>query len=98
LIQRITILNNPYETGIFAPTIAHKIHTVNQEADGFKINLEGLLVESGWSDSIRQVDYGSFLYHVGLLDEEDRDFVSRETEVLKTYIAEERYDEAHTVR
>jgi len=83
-------------TGIFAPAIAHQIHTANR-AGGFHINLKGLLVESGWSDPIAQVDYGNFLYHIGFFDEEDRDYAIQQSEIIKTGIVEEKYDEAYLV-
>ncbi|XP_043246485.1 venom serine carboxypeptidase-like [Amphibalanus amphitrite] len=58
--------------GKYVPAITHKIHMENPTAE-LKINLKGMAVGDGFVDPSNQVDYGEFLYNVGLIDAEQRE-------------------------
>ena len=67
--------------GKYVPAISHKIHTENPTAE-LAINLKGMAIGDGWVDPINQVDYGDFLYNVGLADAKQRqvfDAIATET-------------------
>lgn len=53
--------------GKFVPAISYAIHQRNPSAS-IKINLQGLIIESGLSDPINQLKYGDLLYQIGLID------------------------------
>lgn len=59
--------------GKYIPTLAMKIHEQNANGQENKINLKGLAIGNGYCDPINQMDYGSYLYQHGLLDENQRD-------------------------
>ncbi|XP_043209077.1 venom serine carboxypeptidase-like [Amphibalanus amphitrite] len=58
--------------GKYVPAISYKIHQENQSAKR-KINLKGLAIGDGLCDPINQLDYGHFLYNVGLVSARVRD-------------------------
>ena len=58
--------------GKYVPAISYKIHEENQSAKR-KINLKGLAIGDGLCDPINQLDYGHFLYNVGLVSARVRD-------------------------
>ena len=58
--------------GKYVPAISYKIHQENQQAKQ-KINLKGLAIGDGLCDPINQLDYGHFLYNVGLVSARARD-------------------------
>ncbi|KAL1497429.1 hypothetical protein ABEB36_008404 [Hypothenemus hampei] len=53
--------------GKYVPAIAYTIHNKNPKAI-IKINLQGLLIGNGYSDPINQINYGDYLYQLGLID------------------------------
>ena len=57
--------------GKYVTAISHKIHTENPTAE-LAINLKGMAIGNGLVDPINQVNYGDFLYHVGLVDANQR--------------------------
>ncbi|XP_060527439.1 venom serine carboxypeptidase-like [Cylas formicarius] len=57
--------------GKYVPAIGYTIHQNNPTAD-LKINLKGLIIGNGWTDPVNQLDYGEYLYQVGLLDVHQR--------------------------
>ena len=57
--------------GKYVPAITYKIHTENPTAE-LAINLMGMAIGNGLVDPINQVDYGDFLYNVGLADAKQR--------------------------
>ena len=58
--------------GKYVPAITNKINLENPTADR-KINLKGMAIGDGFVDPINQVDYGEFLYNVGLVDANQRE-------------------------
>lgn len=60
--------------GKYVPAIGHAILKDSQLNDGKpKINLKGLTIGNGLSDPIHQLDYGDYLYQLGLIDSNGRD-------------------------
>jgi len=55
-------------------------------------------MEAPWANPLQQLDYGDFLYSVGILDQHDRDNVQVMMELEKQLIRDRRYAEAFMVR
>lgn len=53
--------------GKYIPAIGYTIHSKNSNAQ-LKINLQGLAIGNGYSDPLNQLDYGDYLYQLGLID------------------------------
>ncbi|XP_062549800.1 vitellogenic carboxypeptidase-like [Armigeres subalbatus] len=53
--------------GKYVPAIGYTIHKNNPSAK-IKINLQGLAIGNGYSDPLNQLDYGDYLYQLGLID------------------------------
>ena len=68
------------------PVISYKIHTMNKNGANIHIPLKGLAIGDGLCDPIRQMDYGDFLFQVGLVDENDRDLLHNMTQKTQQYI------------
>lgn len=58
--------------GKYVPAIAHTIHKRNGGAK-LKINLHGLAIGNGLCDPLHQLEYGDYLYQLGLVDTNGRD-------------------------
>ena len=58
--------------GKYVPAISYKIHVENPTAE-LKVNLKGMAIGCGYVDPINQVDYGDFLYNIGLIGANQRD-------------------------
>lgn len=53
--------------GKYVPAVAHTIHKHNQKGQ-FKINLKGLAIGNGLCDPEHQLNYGEYLFQLGLID------------------------------
>lgn len=73
--------------GKYVPAVAHTIHKKNGGAK-LKINLKGVAIGNGLSDPLHQLEYGDYLYQLGLIDtigqatfheyeEKGRDFIKK---------------------
>ena len=62
------------------------------------IYLKGLAIGDGLCDPPHQMDYGDFLYQVGLLDESDRNLVELRGEMAKIAMKNEQWHLASNVR
>lgn len=58
--------------GKYVPAIGYTIHKKNPSAQ-VKINLRGLAIGNGYSDPLNQLDYGDYLYQIGLIDGNAKD-------------------------
>ena len=62
-----------------------------------RMPLKGLAIGDGLCDPSHQLDYGDFLYQVGLLDEADRDLVQERTELAKLAMELQQWHQATDV-
>ncbi|KAJ8687303.1 hypothetical protein QAD02_023097 [Eretmocerus hayati] len=82
--------------GKYVPAISSKITAENAKAQ-VKINLKGLSIGNGWSDPINQLDYGEYLYQIGLIDSNGKkEYETIETKT-KDLIKNKNYIEADLV-
>uniref|UniRef100_A0A1B0D2X8 Carboxypeptidase n=1 Tax=Phlebotomus papatasi TaxID=29031 RepID=A0A1B0D2X8_PHLPP len=59
--------------GKYIPAAAFAIHERNQEAtEDEVINLKGMAIGNGFSDPVHQLNYGDYLYQIGLIDDNAR--------------------------
>ena len=62
-----------------------------------KMPLKGLAIGDGLCDPLHQMDYGDFLYQVGLLDESDKNEVDKHADLAKISMELEQWHQATTV-
>jgi hypothetical protein len=85
-------------SGKYVPAISYKIHQMNSMPDTeMKMPLKGLAIGDGLCDPLHQMDYGDFLYQVGLLDESDRTEVDKHADLAKISMELEQWHQATTV-
>ncbi|XP_054157691.1 venom serine carboxypeptidase-like [Oppia nitens] len=92
-------LNDFYITGEsyagkYVPALAYKIHT---EGKASNINLKGISIGNGISDPLIQFAYGEQLFQLGLIDENQRDFVVNEENKAKNFIKKGQYIDAFNI-
>lgn len=70
--------------GKYVPALGHTILHKNQDpGEMFKINLVGLAISSGWVDPLHQLNYGTYLYQLGLIDTNGYDlYVEYEAKII----------------
>lgn len=64
-------LTGEFYAGHYIPAIGYIIHKNNPSAR-LKINLIGLMIGSAWVDPLNQINYGDYLYQLGLIDGRQR--------------------------
>lgn len=62
--------------GKYAPTVAATIHE-NTGSMRVKINLQGIAVGNGFTDPVNMMDFGEFLYGIGLIDRLVSDYMTQ---------------------
>ncbi|KAE8573152.1 venom serine carboxypeptidase-like [Halyomorpha halys] len=69
--------------GKYVPAIAYKIHTSNEQ-NLPKINLKGISIGNGLSDPENMLNYGDYLYQIGLIDSSTRmAFQRKQDDIVK---------------
>uniref|UniRef100_A0A3Q1HS43 Probable serine carboxypeptidase CPVL n=1 Tax=Acanthochromis polyacanthus TaxID=80966 RepID=A0A3Q1HS43_9TELE len=83
--------------GKYVPAISYYIHKNNPTAK-VKINLKGMAIGDGLCDPEMMIgDYGEFLYQIGLLDELQRQYVDKQTDLSVQLIQQQKWVEAFQV-
>ncbi|XP_048367828.1 probable serine carboxypeptidase CPVL [Sphaerodactylus townsendi] len=83
--------------GKYVPAIGYYIHTHNAAAK-IKINFKGIAIGDGLCDpEVMLGGYAQFLYQVGLVDEKQRDYVQRQTDLGAIYIQLKKWRKAFEV-
>lgn len=80
--------------GKYIPSFAMEIHEQNANGKEEKINLKGCAIGNGYCDPINQMDYGSYLYQHGLLDDNQRILFTRYQDKISQLIRSESWVEA----
>lgn len=83
--------------GKYLPAIGHKIFKMGDEAKKAGINLQGLAIGDGLCDPRNMVDYGSYLYQIGLIDELQRDYFYDQQKLAVHYIDNRQFKKAFDV-
>ncbi|XP_077347484.1 putative serine carboxypeptidase CPVL isoform X2 [Lithobates pipiens] len=80
--------------GKYVPAIGYYIHTHNPTAK-VKINFKGIAIGDGLCDPEGMLGgYADFLYQTGMVDENQRDYVQRQTDLAISYIKQEKWIDA----
>merc|ERR1712212_1034160 len=79
--------------GKYCPDLAVKIHQEN-ERQGMKINMAGVIIGNGWMSPIDQAIRAEFVYQAGLIDVVTKDKCLKIEEIVRTLIREERWKDA----
>ncbi|XP_054847402.1 probable serine carboxypeptidase CPVL [Eublepharis macularius] len=83
--------------GKYVPAIGYYIHTHNTAAK-IKINFKGVAIGDGLCDpEVMLGGYPQFLYQIGLVDEKQREYVQRQTDLGAIYIQQKKWKEAFEV-
>ncbi|XP_001602950.1 venom serine carboxypeptidase isoform X2 [Nasonia vitripennis] len=82
--------------GKYVPAVSHAIKDYNVKAK-IKINLQGLAIGDGWTDPINQINYGDYLYQIGLIDFNAREQFTVMESKAKDLIKQGKYLEAGEV-
>ncbi|KAF2347083.1 Peptidase S10 serine carboxypeptidase, partial [Trinorchestia longiramus] len=79
--------------GKYVPALSYAIHKHNPTAED-KINFKGMAIGDGLCDPVTMLDYGDFLYDIGLLDEVQRNMFRQKQVVTRTLIAKRLWRDA----
>ncbi|XP_076036910.1 putative serine carboxypeptidase CPVL [Oratosquilla oratoria] len=82
--------------GKYVPALTYTIHKNNPTAK-FKIPLKGMAIGDGLCDPVSMVDYGDFLYQIGLVDDLDRMYFKQQSDLAVQYINNKQWIEAFNV-
>ncbi|XP_025093582.1 probable serine carboxypeptidase CPVL [Pomacea canaliculata] len=81
--------------GKYVPAISYKIHTENQGHPKVMINFKGMAIGDGLCDPLTMMPkYADFMFNLGLLDENQRDYFQSMTDKAVVYIQNQQYLEA----
>ena len=69
----------------------------SQPETEMKMPLKGLAIGDGLCDPLHQMDYGDFLYQVGLLDDSDKEEVDKHADIAKISMELEQWHQATIV-
>ncbi|XP_008543174.1 venom serine carboxypeptidase [Microplitis demolitor] len=82
--------------GKYVPALSYTIHEKNPTSK-VKINLKGLAIGNGLTDPINQLNYGDYLYQLGLVDFNGREKFHAYEEKGRAFINQSKYDEAFEI-
>ncbi|XP_027206618.2 probable serine carboxypeptidase CPVL [Penaeus vannamei] len=82
--------------GKYVPALTYTIHKENPTAK-IKINLKGMAIGDGLCDPVSMVDYGDFLYQVGLIDDLDLIYFKQESAKAVDFINQQEWIKAFEV-
>lgn len=79
--------------------LANYIHDRNHQipVPEVTINLKGLLIESPWIDPYHQVDYGTYLLNLGLIEESNKEEFDMKRDNMMQLMSEGDYEGAFGV-
>ncbi|KAI2807022.1 hypothetical protein BLOT_008984 [Blomia tropicalis] len=80
--------------GKFATTIAHKIHSMGNDAKELGMNLTGILIGSGFCDPRNMLNYDEMLFQMGYIDDAEREYFKLEQAKIEKLIDNGSYADA----
>lgn len=84
--------------GKYVPAIGYKIHQENNNDPDVKINLKGIIVGDGLCDPESMFSaYAPFMFNIGLLDENQRDFFASHSDMAIQFIKGGKFLEAFRI-
>ncbi|XP_028325864.1 probable serine carboxypeptidase CPVL [Gouania willdenowi] len=83
--------------GKYVPAISYYIHKNNPTAK-VKINMKGMAIGDGLCDpELMLGGYGEFLYQTGMIDEQQKQYVNKQTDLGVQFIQQQKWEEAFKV-
>jgi len=79
--------------GKYVPAAAYTIHTNNQKSQQ-KINLKGISIGNGLCDPENMLNYGDYLYQLGLIDAAMRSKFYQKQDEVKQFIQKKQFENA----
>lgn len=76
--------------GHFIPALGHTILKYNSSTS-VTINLQALVIGNGWIDPVLQIDYGSYFYQTGLVNDEGNADYQKTQNLFKQQVANKDY-------
>ncbi|XP_053373156.1 probable serine carboxypeptidase CPVL isoform X2 [Mercenaria mercenaria] len=85
--------------GKYVPAISYKIHEENKQLfPKVRINLQGLAIGDGLCDpETMMIQYADFMYNIGMLDEEQRDYFQGYAKTAVQYIQKKEFGKAFDI-
>ena len=83
--------------GKYVPAIAYKIHMENKNQPEIKMPLAGIALGDALSDPITQLNFGSFMYEIGLNGVKAKQEVDKLYQDFKHSIENKNWDKASKV-
>uniref|UniRef100_A0A182NMB9 Carboxypeptidase n=1 Tax=Anopheles dirus TaxID=7168 RepID=A0A182NMB9_9DIPT len=80
--------------GKYVPALGYTIHRKNADpatADKDRINLAGMAIGNGFSDPVNQLNYGDYLYQLGLIDSNALERFEQDEQTVASCIATGNY-------
>nr|XP_018897587.1 PREDICTED: venom serine carboxypeptidase-like [Bemisia tabaci] len=87
--NKVIVVGESY-AGKYVPAIGYKIYRQNQ-ASTFKINLCGLMLGNAWVDPAHMLDFSSYLYKLGLIDEAAKRSFREKQDEMRAHIRAKEY-------
>lgn len=81
--------------GKYAPALAYTIDTAVRPR--VKINLKGIFIGNGFIDPISMMDFGDYLYQIGLVGESDAEVFRKKSKMMVKLMKNGRYLDAFNV-
>lgn len=82
--------------GKYVPATAYRIHTQNPSAR-VKINLKGIAIGNGLCDPPNMLVYSDYLYQIGLIDDNGRDLIKTQENLIKQAVDARKYYQAFQI-
>lgn len=81
--------------GKYVPALSAFIDKKNEMSNDFKIKLDAILIGNGMTDPINQLQYGDYLYQLGLIDRNALKIFHEYEEKIANFILKEKYMDAY---
>ncbi|GAB0097761.1 venom serine carboxypeptidase-like [Sergentomyia squamirostris] len=92
LRKRDFFLSGESYGGKFVPALGYYIHQQNSNAtENEVIRLKGMAIGDGLSDPINQLNYGDYLFQIGLIDHNGKKLLEEYVSAARTFIQEGNY-------
>ncbi len=82
--------------GKYVPALAFEVHKRNAKAKS-KINLKGIAMGNGFCDPVHMLNYGEYLYQIGLIDSDAKDVFDKKKDEAVELINKGCYEEAFQI-
>lgn len=84
-------------TGKYALSVAYKIHKENQELPAVRMNLKGIILGAPFVDPVSMIDFGEYMYSIGLIDENGKAYFDQKYAEAKDLISKGKWLEVDSV-